>query len=108
MAETKIKELQNYRDNHINQMWGINYNIRLPYPDNKFDLVVSHSSLAVFGEPKAYREVYRVLKKGGIIEVRGAALPKDRIDRITKNLTNAHFTNIQLSKQETGYKTIYP
>ena len=99
MSESRIKELQNYRDTHINAKWGVNYNARLPYPDNTFDIIVSHASLAAFGELKAYKEAYRVLKRDGIIEVAASELPRDWIDRITKHLKDARFAEIKISKK---------
>lgn len=44
-------------------------NDALPYPARTFHRVVSKFSLITFGRPKAYREIYRVLKPGGLIEV---------------------------------------
>jgi SAM-dependent methyltransferase len=38
---------------------------RIPFEDNTFDFILSESVLAFVNKPKALREFYRVLKKGG-------------------------------------------
>lgn len=45
---------------------------QLDFPDNCFDAIFSHNVLEHIGEPgRALREMYRVLKPGGVIGLRG-------------------------------------
>jgi ubiquinone/menaquinone biosynthesis C-methylase UbiE len=101
VSKKKIKQLQEYRDKNINFIWHVNYNNQLPYPDKTFDLVVSHASLASpsLSEPNAFREVYRVLKRGGKIEIGSSSLPKEWVNYITQNMKNVGFKKIQLKKR---------
>lgn len=38
---------------------------KIPFPDQKFDLIISESVLSFVDQPKAMKEIYRLLKNGG-------------------------------------------
>jgi SAM-dependent methyltransferase len=99
-----ISQLRKYRDTHIKIIFGINYNRRLPYADNTFDLVTSMASVAAFGTITAYTEAYRVLKHNGILEISGARLPKAWVPQISKLMKQSGFKKIHLKTklQDTG------
>ena len=71
------------------------FNKKIPFESESFGKVKSSYSLDVFGKQKAYNEAFRVLGKGGSIEIMsGGKLNKNVINR----LTSAGFTNIKTTK----------
>jgi len=85
---------------HIN---SINYSSldfntqRFPFPDNYFDLVVSHFAMNSWGKIGAYREAARVLKKGKRIEIH---CDVDRALRtVSTRLIKAGFGDIRVDKR---------
>jgi SAM-dependent methyltransferase len=56
--------------NKINYLYNINFNQdKLPYDDNSIDVIVSYHSLQAFGGRHAIKEVYRILKPGGHVDI---------------------------------------
>lgn len=57
---------------NLNYKWGYDFNkekTNLPYKNNVFDVVVSYGALGRnFESANIYKEIYRVLKKGGHLE----------------------------------------
>jgi len=91
LTKDDIKKLQSHRNRNIKIIFGINYNDRVPYRNNTFDLVVSHASMAMLGEIYAYKEAYRVLKRGGILEVGAAHLSDYDTGRVINHMTKSGF-----------------
>lgn len=58
---------------NLDYKWGYDFNkesTNLPYGNNSFDVVVSYGALGMnFESAKIYKEIYRVLKPGGRLEL---------------------------------------
>jgi SAM-dependent methyltransferase len=62
--------------------FNFNYNTtKLPWPDNFFDVVYSNGSIGRYGKPYAYKEAYRVLKRGGRLDFSTGGT-KERIQKL--------------------------
>ena len=69
LTKDEAKKLKNKIKN-VRYIWGINANeTPLSYPSNSFDRVVSSGGINAWGNIFAYREVFRILKPEGKIEV---------------------------------------
>jgi SAM-dependent methyltransferase len=51
---------------YIDYKFNFNYNTqKLPWQNNYFDLIFSNGSIGKYGKENAFKEAYRVLKRGG-------------------------------------------
>jgi len=72
----------------------------LPYRNNQFHRVISYAGLGMnFGTSKTFREVYRILKKNGIIEIGIGNGYEKNIEPIKNELKNSGFTIIRTQKR---------
>lgn len=88
----------------------IGYAESIPYKDNSFDVVLCNNVLEHLVDPeKAFREVYRVLKKGGVFI---AKTPNSYhyvaiISRLTSHWFHAFYNRIRGRAEEDTFPTFY-
>jgi hypothetical protein len=73
----------------------------LPYRNNQFHRVISYASLGMnFGNDKTYKEVYRILKSNGVIEI-GLPYTSDErnVGYVQNDLKKNGFRNIKIQKK---------
>lgn len=100
ISEGELKKRRAFGRVNVKLKTGVDYNSGLPYPDEKFDTVVSHSSVAAFGKAAVYREARRVLKPGGALEVGAAKLARTDSAKVSTKMRKAGFTGIQVKKSQ--------
>ena len=91
------KEQFERRLQSMDYKFGFNYNTKkFPWPNNSFKIVYSRASLGNYGNPShAFKESYRVLKRGGklIFDMNGT---KEELLRIKSKLVNIGFVEISI------------
>ena len=75
----------------------------LPYPDNHFDAVFSHAMLEHMQNPLAVlKEMYRILKPGGVVGVRSTDLAASLLAPSNATLDKAYATWVQYRQHSGG------
>ena len=99
VSKNRVNYLKKYRDSNIHFKWNVDFNSYLPYADNTFNKIVSHSSIIAFGKISAYKEIYRVLKHGVSVEIRSASGVSDNlINKTISVMKKVGFKKIKVLK----------
>jgi len=57
-------------NNKTKYLYNINFNQdKLPYDDNSIDIIISYHAISAFGGKHAIKEIYRILKPGGHVDI---------------------------------------
>ena len=87
--------------NKIKFLYNIDYNKdKLPYPNNSIDYIISNNSLQAYSNPHTLKEIHRILKPGGYIDIGWTA------GWTSTQRTKNHIKELQYGLSKNGFKNI--